>query len=54
MSEKQEKYCVLGATSFGGQATIRSLLKEKHEVVAIARRETQKNRSPSIIMVQKN
>ena len=42
MSEKQEKYCVLGATSFGGRATIESLLKEKHEVLAIARRETPK------------
>ena len=42
MSEKQEKYCVLGATSFGGRATIESLLKEKHEVLAIARRETLK------------
>ena len=42
MSEKQEKYCVLGATSFGGRATIESLLKEKYEVLAIARRETPK------------
>ena len=42
MSEKQEKYCVLGATSFGGRATLESLLKEKHEVLAIARRETPK------------
>ena len=52
MSEKQEKYCVLGATSWG-TSYYESLLKEKHEVLAIARREP-KNRSPSIIMVQKN
>ena len=42
MSGKQEKYCVLGATSFGGRATIESLLKEKHKVLAIARREIPK------------
>ena len=38
MFEKPKKYCVLGATSFGGRAAIESLLTEKHEVLAIARR----------------
>ncbi len=39
MARNQKKYCILGATSFGGRSCIESLIKEEHEVLAIARRE---------------
>jgi len=39
MTRNQKKYCILGATSFGGRSCIESLLDEGYEVLAIARRE---------------
>ena len=39
MARNQKKYCILGATSFGGRSCIESLIEEEHEVLAIARRE---------------
>ena len=38
MNHSKRKFCVLGATSFGGRSVIESLLAEGHSVLGVGRR----------------
>ena len=38
MTKTKQKFCVMGATSFGGRAVINSLLLQGHNVLGVARR----------------